>query len=230
MNMNETKFTCTACGQHIQCDASNAGRTISCPTCNAEIRVPSSASTDKAPSGEPVPAHTTKAAAGAAESVRQSQSKGASASRAKSSGKIKPRSESQSVPAPEPGPGPGDSAPVEREEAALATPAASAPDTPDTAAEPDNPMLNKIASASSVGLEKPRLSYILNGEWPGPKPSLAGEPSMKGRRENDSREAAERAPVTGSTAKLVCPCCHAEIRLEASVSAAEPQPTSTSTP
>lgn len=41
--MNEIKFTCTSCGQHIQCDATHAGENIPCPSCAMLVRVPQDA-------------------------------------------------------------------------------------------------------------------------------------------------------------------------------------------
>lgn len=38
--MSELKFTCPACGQHMQCEKAYVGDKTSCPTCNAELRVP----------------------------------------------------------------------------------------------------------------------------------------------------------------------------------------------
>ncbi len=41
--MNEIKFACPSCGQHIQCDEAYVGRKIVCPMCRAEIAVPRTA-------------------------------------------------------------------------------------------------------------------------------------------------------------------------------------------
>jgi hypothetical protein len=41
--MNDLKFSCPSCGQHIQCEESHAGEKIPCPGCAAVIRVPSEA-------------------------------------------------------------------------------------------------------------------------------------------------------------------------------------------
>ncbi|HWD19478.1 MAG TPA: hypothetical protein VHB20_09365 [Verrucomicrobiae bacterium] len=38
--MAEFKFSCTSCGQHIQCDGQWSGRQISCPVCGASLVVP----------------------------------------------------------------------------------------------------------------------------------------------------------------------------------------------
>src|SRR5262245_7853657 len=38
--MNELKFTCPECGQHIQCNDDCAGENVPCPTCAKMIRVP----------------------------------------------------------------------------------------------------------------------------------------------------------------------------------------------
>jgi DNA-directed RNA polymerase subunit RPC12/RpoP len=39
--MNEFKFSCPHCGQHIQCDALWSGREINCPACQQPLVVPS---------------------------------------------------------------------------------------------------------------------------------------------------------------------------------------------
>jgi hypothetical protein len=41
--MNDLKFSCPSCGQHIQCEESHAGEKIPCPACAAVIRVPAEA-------------------------------------------------------------------------------------------------------------------------------------------------------------------------------------------
>jgi hypothetical protein len=38
--MNLFKFACPQCQQHIECDASHAGRDVTCPTCQGRLRVP----------------------------------------------------------------------------------------------------------------------------------------------------------------------------------------------
>jgi Domain of unknown function (DUF4190) len=37
---DQIKFSCLACGQHIVCDASESGRSMLCPSCNANLTVP----------------------------------------------------------------------------------------------------------------------------------------------------------------------------------------------
>ena len=39
--MNQFKFSCPQCQQHLQCDEQFAGREIQCPGCNHLIRIPS---------------------------------------------------------------------------------------------------------------------------------------------------------------------------------------------
>ena len=39
--MNELKFSCPHCDQHLQCDEQFSGREIQCPGCNHLIRIPS---------------------------------------------------------------------------------------------------------------------------------------------------------------------------------------------
>jgi DNA-directed RNA polymerase subunit RPC12/RpoP len=39
--MNELKFNCSHCDQHLQCDPQFSGREIQCPHCNVLIRIPS---------------------------------------------------------------------------------------------------------------------------------------------------------------------------------------------
>ena len=41
--MSDLKFSCPACGQHIQCDSSHAGENLPCPACAHLIRVPADA-------------------------------------------------------------------------------------------------------------------------------------------------------------------------------------------
>jgi len=38
--MSEFKYACPVCGQHIQCDSSQAGTVVDCPTCFQKITVP----------------------------------------------------------------------------------------------------------------------------------------------------------------------------------------------
>jgi len=38
--MNEVKFACPVCGQHITCDAAKSGTRMSCPTCYRELVIP----------------------------------------------------------------------------------------------------------------------------------------------------------------------------------------------
>jgi hypothetical protein len=38
--MNEFKFNCSHCEQHLKCDAQFVGREIQCPNCNHLIRIP----------------------------------------------------------------------------------------------------------------------------------------------------------------------------------------------
>src|SRR5687767_794016 len=39
--MSDIKFSCSACGQHMVCDAQFAGRNTECPSCRWDITVPS---------------------------------------------------------------------------------------------------------------------------------------------------------------------------------------------
>jgi hypothetical protein len=41
--MSDLKFSCPACGQHIQCDSTHAGENLPCPACAHLIRVPADA-------------------------------------------------------------------------------------------------------------------------------------------------------------------------------------------
>jgi ribosomal protein S27E len=41
--MSDLKFTCPACGQHIQCDSSHASENLPCPACAHLVRVPADA-------------------------------------------------------------------------------------------------------------------------------------------------------------------------------------------
>ncbi len=45
--MNEFKFNCSACGQHILAEAQWIGRRITCPSCKTEIQIPSPTSLQK---------------------------------------------------------------------------------------------------------------------------------------------------------------------------------------
>jgi len=38
--MNEFKFECPDCQQHLVCDEAHSGRQIQCPSCNHLIRIP----------------------------------------------------------------------------------------------------------------------------------------------------------------------------------------------
>jgi DNA-directed RNA polymerase subunit RPC12/RpoP len=38
--MNEFKFSCPRCQQHLQCDEQFSGREIQCPSCHHLIRIP----------------------------------------------------------------------------------------------------------------------------------------------------------------------------------------------
>lgn len=38
--MNELKFSCPQCQQHLQCDEQFSGREIQCPSCHHLIRIP----------------------------------------------------------------------------------------------------------------------------------------------------------------------------------------------
>jgi DNA-directed RNA polymerase subunit RPC12/RpoP len=38
--MSELKFSCSHCGQHLQCDEQYSGRQISCPKCHGMTVVP----------------------------------------------------------------------------------------------------------------------------------------------------------------------------------------------
>jgi regulation of enolase protein 1 (concanavalin A-like superfamily)/DNA-directed RNA polymerase subunit RPC12/RpoP len=45
IQMSEFKYACPVCGQHIKCDASQAGSVMECPTCFQKITVPQAPST-----------------------------------------------------------------------------------------------------------------------------------------------------------------------------------------
>jgi DNA-directed RNA polymerase subunit RPC12/RpoP len=51
--VRDVTFSCPSCSQHIACDESYRGHQVQCPTCNAEILVPSS-------SPPPIPADASK--------------------------------------------------------------------------------------------------------------------------------------------------------------------------
>jgi DNA-directed RNA polymerase subunit RPC12/RpoP len=38
--MNQFKFSCPQCSQHLQCDEAFSGRQIECPNCHHLIRIP----------------------------------------------------------------------------------------------------------------------------------------------------------------------------------------------
>ena len=38
--MNEFKFECVHCGQHLKCDDQFSGRQITCPSCKKTVTVP----------------------------------------------------------------------------------------------------------------------------------------------------------------------------------------------
>ena len=44
--MSEFKYACPVCGQHMMCDASQAGSVIECPTCFQKITVPQAPASD----------------------------------------------------------------------------------------------------------------------------------------------------------------------------------------
>jgi DNA-directed RNA polymerase subunit RPC12/RpoP len=45
IQMNEFKYACPVCGQHIKCDVSQAGTVMECPTCFQKITVPQAPTT-----------------------------------------------------------------------------------------------------------------------------------------------------------------------------------------
>jgi hypothetical protein len=45
--MSEFKFACPVCGQHMQCDSSQAGSVMECPTCFQKITAPQAPSSDE---------------------------------------------------------------------------------------------------------------------------------------------------------------------------------------
>ena len=47
--MNELKFVCPSCGQHVECDTIHAGENFPCPACAALVRVPGEAAFTEAP-------------------------------------------------------------------------------------------------------------------------------------------------------------------------------------
>jgi DNA-directed RNA polymerase subunit RPC12/RpoP len=44
--MSEFKYACPVCGQHIQCDSTQSGTVMECPTCFQKITVPQAPATD----------------------------------------------------------------------------------------------------------------------------------------------------------------------------------------
>jgi hypothetical protein len=50
--MNEIKFSCPSCKQHIQCDPSHIGENVPCPGCATLIRVPGLAELAESPIAE----------------------------------------------------------------------------------------------------------------------------------------------------------------------------------
>src|SRR5215204_4647557 len=47
--MNDLKFVCPSCGQHVECDSSHAGENFPCPACAALVRIPGDAAFIEAP-------------------------------------------------------------------------------------------------------------------------------------------------------------------------------------
>ena len=45
--MSEFKFACPVCGQHMQCDSSQGGTVMECPTCFQKITAPQAPSSDE---------------------------------------------------------------------------------------------------------------------------------------------------------------------------------------
>jgi hypothetical protein len=74
--MSELKFTCPACGQHMQCEKAYAGDKTNCPACNAELRVPFS-HTPPEPTTMLPRAELVSAAAGAAAPIMIKRSESA---------------------------------------------------------------------------------------------------------------------------------------------------------
>jgi hypothetical protein len=60
--MDDTKFSCPQCGQHISCDEAWAGHKIECPACHDPIVVPQVAATLPAPPPTVSPGVPSKAA------------------------------------------------------------------------------------------------------------------------------------------------------------------------
>src|ERR1039457_7177845 len=44
--MSEFKYACPVCGQHIQCDSTQSGTVMECPTCFQKITAPQAPKTD----------------------------------------------------------------------------------------------------------------------------------------------------------------------------------------
>src|SRR5450432_792604 len=45
--MSEFKFACPVCGQHMQCDSSQGGTVMECPTCFQKITAPHAPASDE---------------------------------------------------------------------------------------------------------------------------------------------------------------------------------------
>ena len=50
---DQIKFSCLACGQHIECDVTESGRSMLCPNCHANLTVPRVMEMDTVPEPEP---------------------------------------------------------------------------------------------------------------------------------------------------------------------------------
>jgi len=48
------KFSCFACGQHIEIDDQASGMVVNCPTCNSQLTVPSGSSADQSRAGSSI--------------------------------------------------------------------------------------------------------------------------------------------------------------------------------
>ncbi len=53
--MSDFKFSCSGCGQHIQCDENFSGSSIQCPSCQIQITIPSAPSRFVRPSPKDLP-------------------------------------------------------------------------------------------------------------------------------------------------------------------------------
>jgi hypothetical protein len=53
--MNEFKFNCSSCGQHLTADPSMSGNRIDCPTCQTNIVIPTAAEAAKSAAHPPAP-------------------------------------------------------------------------------------------------------------------------------------------------------------------------------